>query len=161
MKKLDFVKITNVKPYESFDLKCGMYGIIVKLNEFDADVMFFNPQNVGDYAVRNINLKDLEQKNEKFPVEYEKEFLEKLDNILLKAKKQFKPIKIKDYDIVELLVEDKKYADFGIHKGDRGCVMDSLAVQNYIEVDFSGIDEEGNYYGDCISVDIDDLKVIE
>jgi len=28
-------------------------------------------------------------------------------------------------------------------------------------VDFSGIDENGNFYGDCISVKIDDLKVVE
>ena len=39
--------------------------------------------------------------------------------------------------------------------------MDNKAVQNYIEVDFSGIDENGNFYGDCISVKIDDLKVIK
>lgn len=39
--------------------------------------------------------------------------------------------------------------------------MDNNAVQNYIEVDFSGIDKDGKYYGDCISVKIDDLKVIK
>ena len=39
--------------------------------------------------------------------------------------------------------------------------MDNKAVQNYIEVDFSGIDENGIFYGDCISVKIDDLKVIK
>ena len=39
--------------------------------------------------------------------------------------------------------------------------MDNNAIQNYIEVDFSGIDKDGNYYGDCISVKINDLKVIK
>ena len=52
-------------------------------------------------------------------------------------------------------------AFYGIHKGDRGCVMEDNAVQNYVEVDFSGIDENGELYGDCISVKIDDLKVIQ
>lgn len=78
-----------------------------------------------------------------------------------KAKNKIQPIKIKEYDMVELLVEEDSYAKFGIHKGDRGCVMDNSAVQNYIEVDFSGIDKNGEFYGDCISVKIDDLKVIK
>lgn len=38
--------------------------------------------------------------------------------------------------------------------------MDDNAVQDYIEVDFSRIDDKGNFYGDCISVKIEDLKVI-
>ena len=42
-----------------------------------------------------------------------------------------------------------------------GCVMDNKVVQNCIEVDFSGIDENGNFYGDCIAVNIKDLKIIE
>lgn len=69
-------------------------------------------------------------------------------------------MQIKEYDMVELVVEDAKYSKFGIHKGGRGCVMDAKAVQNYIEVDFSGINSEGEIYGDCISVKIEDLKVI-
>ena len=68
---------------------------------------------------------------------------------------------IKEYNMVELIVEEDRYARFGIHKGDRGCVMDNNAVQDYIEVDFSGIDKNGKFYGDCISVKIDDLKVIK
>ena len=39
--------------------------------------------------------------------------------------------------------------------------MEGDAVQNYIEVDFSGIDKKGNFYGNCISVKIEDLKVIK
>lgn len=71
------------------------------------------------------------------------------------------PITINEYDMVELLVEEERCSKFGVHKGYRECVMDNKAVQNYIEVDFSGIDENGKFYGDCISVKIDDLKVIE
>lgn len=78
-----------------------------------------------------------------------------------KAKDVLVPTAINEYDMVELLVEEERYATFGVHKGDVGCVMDNNAVQNYIEVDFSGIDKNGNYYGDCISVKINDLKVIK
>ncbi len=73
----------------------------------------------------------------------------------------FKKKKFKEYDLVELIVEDERYAKEGIHKGDKGCVMDDNAVQGYILVDFSGIDENGQYYGDCISVKIEDLKLAD
>ena len=73
----------------------------------------------------------------------------------------FQTQKIHAYDYVELLVEDKKYSQYGIHKGDRGYVMDDNAVDNFIEVDFSELDEQGNFYGDCISVKIEDLKKLK
>ena len=87
--------------------------------------------------------------------------MQNLDSVMKKASDILKPISIKEYDLVELIVEDEKYSKFGVHKGDIGCVMDNNAVQNYIEVDFSGIDENGNFYGDCISVKIEDLRVVD
>ena len=161
MKKLDLVKLKNDKPYKTYNFVKDMHGIVVELNFDNADVLFFNPQNVGDYAIVNVKNVDLELEKEKLPAEFEKELLLKLDDIIAKAKKEIQPIKIKEYDMVELLVEEDRYAKFGIHKGDRGCVMDNNAVQDYIEVDFSGIDKNGEFYGDCISVKIDDLKVIK
>ena len=161
MKKLDLVKLKNDRPYKSHNLIKGMHGIVVDVNFDNANVLFFNPHNVGDYAIVNVKTMDLELEKEKLPADFEKELLSKLDDIISKAKNEIQPIRIKEYDIVELLVEENRYAKFGIHKGDRGCVMDNNAVQNYIEVDFSGIDKDGNYYGDCISVKIDDLKVIK
>ena len=161
MKKLDLVKLKNDKPYKTYNLVKGMHGIVVELNFDNADVLFFNPQNVGDYAIVNVKIMDLDLDKEKLPTEFEKELLSKLETLKLKAKNVIEPIAKNEYDMVELLVEEERYTKFGIHKGDRGCVMDNNAVQNYIEVDFSGIDKDGNYYGDCISVKIDDLKVIK
>ncbi len=161
MKKLDLVKLKNDKPFKAYNIVKGMHGIVVELNFDNADVLFFNPQNVGDYAIVNVKIMDLDLDKEKLPTEFEKELLSKLETLKLKAKNVIEPIAINEYDMVELLVEEERYTKFGIHKGDRGCVMDNNAVQNYIEVDFSGIDKDGNYYGDCISVKIDDLKVIK
>lgn len=161
MKKLDLVKLKNDKPYKNFGLVKDMRGIVSGTNFDDVDVLFFNPQNIGDFAIVNVKFVDLELEKEKLPAELEKELLSKLDDIIAKAKNEIQPIKIKEYDMVELIVEEDRYAQFGIHKGDRGCVMDNNAVQNYIEVDFSGIDENGKFYGDCISVKLDDLKVIK
>ena len=161
MKKLDLVKLKNDKPYKTYNLVKDMHGIVVELNFDNADVLFFNPQNIGDYAIVNVKLVDLELEKEKLPVKFEKELLSRLDDIIAKAKKVIEPIKIKEYNMVELIVEEDRYAKFGIHKGDRGCVMDNNSVQDYIEVDFSGIDKNGKFYGDCISVKINDLKVIK
>ena len=161
MKKLDLVKLKNDKPFKAYNIVKGMHGIVVELNFDNADVLFFNPQNVGYYAIVNVKIMDLDLDKEKLPTEFEKELLSKLETLKLKAKNVIEPIAINEYDMVELLVEEERYTKFGIHKGDRGCVMDNNAVQNYIEVDFSGIDKDGNYYGDCISVKIDDLKVIK
>ena len=138
-----------------------MHGIVIKTNYDNADVLFFNPSNVGDYAVVNIKNEDLESDKKNLPAELEKELLSASDDINSKAKDVLVPVAINEYDMVELLVEEERYAEFGAHKGDVGRVMDNNAVQNYIEVDFSGIDKDGNYYGDCISVNINDLKVIK
>lgn len=161
MKKFDLVKLKNSEPYKSHNVIDDMHGIVVDVIHENAEVLFFNPHNVGDYAIVNVKTTDLDLDKEKLPIEIEKELLSKLDTVKSKAKNILEPIAINEYDMVELLVEEERYAKFGIHKGDIGCVMDNNAVQNYIEVDFSGIDKDGNYYGDCISVRIDHLKVIK
>lgn len=161
MKKLDLVKLKNSEPYKSHNVIDDMHGIVVGVIHENAEVLFFNPHNVGDYTIVDVKTTDLDLDKEKLPIEIEKELLFKLGTVKSKAKNILEPIAINEYDMVELLVEEERYAKFGIHKGDTGCVMDYNAVQNYIEVDFSGIDKDGNYYGDCISVRIDHLKVIK
>lgn len=160
MKKSDLVKLKNDN-YKSHNLTKDMRGIVIETNYDNTDVLFFNPHNVGDYAVVNIKNEDLESEKEKLPSELEKELSSESDALKSRAKDVLAPIAINEYDMVELLVEEERYAKFGAHKGDVGCVMDNNAVQNYIEVDFSGADKNGNYYGDCISVKINDLKVIK
>lgn len=160
MKKSDLVKLKNDN-YKLHNLTKDMHGIVIKTNFDNADVLFFNPSNVGDYAVVNIKNEDLESDKENLPAELEKGLLSASDDINSKAKDVLVPVAITEYDMVELLVEEERYAEFGAHKGDVGRVMDNNAVQNFIEVDFSGIDKDGNYYGDCISVNINDLKVIK
>ncbi len=161
MKKLNLVKLINEKPYIKSNLQKDMHGIVIGNQTNETAVLFFNPQNIGDYVVVNVELRDIVLEKEKLPNEMQKEILLKLDKLLSNQKDCLKPVTIKNYDMVELLVEEDKYAKFGIHKGDRGCVMDNKAVKNYIEVDFSGIDKNGDFFGECISVKIADLKVIK
>lgn len=161
MKKLDLVKLIDDKLYQKNNLKKDMRGIVIEEKFGYVSVLFFNQQNVGNFAVVNVYTKDIVLENERLPEEVQKEILSKSDYILSKAKDYLEPMQIKEYDMVELIVEDSKYTRFGIHKGDKGCVMDANAVQNYIEVDFSGINSNGEFYGDCISVKIDDLKIVQ
>ena len=65
----------------------------------------------------------------------------------------------KAFQQVELLVDNKKYAEFDVHKGDKGTIMEDVAVQDYILVDFGSLDENNNYHGDCISVRLNDVKI--
>lgn len=161
MKKFDLILLKNENPYKQYNLEKNMHGIVLE-NYFDTlIVLFFNPKNQGDYITATISVSDVMICNEKIPEKMINELSSNLDIIKSKSKEKFEPLRIKAYDMVELLVEDIKYTKYGIHKGDRGCVMEDNAVQNYVEVDFSGIDENGEFYGDCISVKIDDLKVIQ
>ena len=161
MKKFDIILLKNQNLYKKYNLEKDMYGIVLE-NFFDTlSVLFFNPKNQGDFIVVTISLYDVEICDEKLPENIINELSFKLEHIKSKSKKFFEPLKIKAYDMVELLVEDDKYTKYGVHKGDKGCVMEDYAVQNYVEVDFSGIDKNGKMFGDCISVKIDDLKVIK
>ena len=160
MKRYDVVELVNGQDYLDKNLQKGMTGIIMNLDFEFADVMFFNPQNVGEFALIKVKLKDLKQEDYRLPNEIITEISQKTEMLMHKAKDKLSPVLVKEYDLVELLVEDEKYARFGIHKGDTGCVMENNAVQDFIEVDFSGIDENGNFFGDCISVKIEDIKVI-
>lgn len=161
MKKLDLVKLTNALPYQKYNLTRNMHGIVVDVSTPFVKVMFFNPYNMGDFAIVNISTSDIEVEKEELPTEIKAKLLSDLENLTLQAKSKIEPVKIEEYAMVELIVEDKRYSRFGIHKGATGCVMDNSAVEDYISVDFSGIDENGEYYGDCISVKINDLKIID
>ena len=63
----------------------------------------------------------------------------------------------KMFDPVELIVEDEKY--FGMHKGATGNIVDFYGKA--AEVDFYGIDENGNEYWAFFAVDLKDLKPID
>jgi len=160
MKKLDLVKLVNNQKYNEYNLKANMYGIVINDIKNPMPILFFNHENLGDYVIIDVDRHDIVVEKEKLPITIQNEIIENLDKIISKSKNILKPNFVKEYDMVELLVEDEKYTKHGIHKGTKGCVMNNRAIQDYIEVDFSGIDFNGNFYGDCIAVKIQDLKVI-
>ena len=66
--------------------------------------------------------------------------------------------KFKEFDSVELISEKEIYLKFGITKGQKGIVAHNTIVDNHILVDFTGVNKNGEFFGDTISVNIDDLK---
>lgn len=161
MKIYDFVELINSLEYlEEKGIFKESKGTIIKLENNIAAVLFFNEKNMGDYAVANVNTKFLKTIGE-FPTGELINLNNFIKNLDQEKHDKLKYPNIKEYDLVELLIEDEKYSKFGVHKGNKGCVISNYAIQNQVEVDFSWVDKNGNFYRDCIVVDVDDLKVLE
>ena len=158
MKKFDLVRLNNIETYYT-DINNDMRGIVLEIISDYANVMFFNPKKIGDYKILKIKQKDLVVENEKLPDSLKQELASKLPN--LEPKTEFDINSFKVYDMVELIVEKDEYMQFGIHKGDKGCIMEDKIVGNSIEVDFSYIDNNQKFCGDCISVNVKDIKIIK
>ena len=157
MNKFDIVKLINDADYKNNGLENDMHGIILDVVFDKSKVLFFDKKNLGDSIIVKIKNQDLFLENEKFPEEYRQSLIEKANKI---TSNKFEELKFKLYDRVELAVNDEKYISQGIFKGSQGCIME-YASKNKVMVDFSGIDKNGNYYGDCILVDVNDINIYD
>jgi len=157
MNKFDIVKLINDADYKNNGLENDMHGIIVDTVLDKSKVLFFDKQNLGDSIIVEIKNQNLFLENEKFPNEYRQSLNDKVKKI---TSNKFEEFKFKLYDRVELIVNDEKYTRQGILKGFQGCIMEYIS-KNEVMVDFSGIDKKGNYYGDCILVDVNDIKIFD
>ena len=157
MNKFDIVKLINDADYKNNGLENDMHGIILDVVFDKSKVLFFDKKNLGDSIIVKIKNQDLFLENEKFPEEYRQSLIEKANKI---TSNKFEELKFKLYDRVELAVNDEKYISQGIFKGFQGCIME-YASKNKVMVDFSGIDKNGNYYGDCILVDVNDINIYD
>ena len=160
MKEFDLVKLTNAGNYLDRGLYDGVHGMIIKTGLAESDVMFFNDFNIGETIIVTILNGDLMVEKETLPEAIKIGIKDKLDVDKLRQKTKFDSIDIKAYDFVELLVEDENYSKFGVHKGERGCVLEGGIIEGECLVDFTGVDNDGEIYGDCISVKVKDLKKI-
>ena len=163
MKENDIVKLINFKEkYRKRNLYEKVNGVILKSLPLNKSlVLFLNDKIIGDYAVVEIDNIDLKLEDVKLPIDFIQELKksDKLKEEKLYEKQEFKVLNLAECDVVELLIEDEKYSKFGIHKGDVGVVAIDYATNDSILVDFSRVDKNGKYYGDCISVKIQDLKI--
>lgn len=161
MKKYDVVKLTNlIEVYKQNNLYLNAQGIVLDCNNEKSKVLFVNEYNQGDYAYLEVKNNDVEIISNDTPLAFVNYIKENLENFMPKEK-GFKKKEFKAYSQVELLVENERYSKFGVHKGDKGVIMEDYAVKDYVLVDFGRIDKNNNYFGDCISVRLKDIQKLE
>ncbi len=162
MNKYDIITLKNLTDiYEQYNLYQGAKGIVANVGSEKSKILFLNEFDVGDYAYLEIQNEDIEifPKSSKTTQDF-KQFMKKNLNGFSPKEKGFNKKEVDAYDEVELLVEDDKYSKFGIHKGDTGIVVDDVMTKSHILVDFGKIDKNNNYSGDCISVNLNDIKIL-
>lgn len=154
--KFQIVKIK--KSFKEYNIEKDMYGILIERNNEYCSVIIPNDKIWGDYAVVQMTKQDLSFQTDKISDDI-KESLKKFvsgKNNLNKSRLQMP--QYKEFDLVRLKTE--KYKALGLYKNETGVVVNENIVSNKILVDFSGVDENGNCYGDCISVSINDIEKI-
>ena len=158
-----FVKLINLKEnYKEKNIRLYNYGFVLKEESNILTVIFFNENNIGEYVIIDVNVLDVEVLDFEVPNEFKQKIEDYLNSHTLKGVDRLSDLHFNDCDWVELTVEDEKYTKHNIHKGERGVITDDgKIVGNEVLVDFTGIDKNGNFYGDIISVNIYDLKLIE
>ena len=72
-------------------------------------------------------------------------------------KQSLKNLEFKECDSVKLIADREEYSSKGLRKGDIGVIAINYDANDSILVDFSSIDNNGNYFGDCIKVKLKDL----
>ena len=159
-KLVELVVLKDV--YKEKNLKIHNHGMVLDSKFNTLTIMFFNENNIGEYIIVDVDNKDVKFLDFNIPKEFEKQIENYLKSHTLKGEEKFTDIHFNDCDWVELIVEDKKYTKYNIHKGERGVITNNgIILNSEVLVDFTGVDENGNFYGDVISVNIHDLKVLE
>ena len=101
----------------------GCRGIIAKLGEQRSLILFYNPDDLGDYAyavAENSDLIFLEKIQEPIKTEL-------AQNIAAEdptKKTDFEPTRLREYDLVRVAVEKPKYAKEGVHEGMVGTILE-------------------------------------
>ena len=161
MKQYDFVRLAKINDkYTSYNLYQNANGIVWEiLNDSYAKVLFFNEYNEGEYAYLDVNVNDLEIiKRENLEL---RDFIQKNSHKFSPHEKGFSPKLFEAYQNAELLIEDPKLVKLGIHKGDIGTIMEDFCVKNEVLVDFGRLDENNIFSGDCVSINLKYLKLLD
>lgn len=159
MKKFDLVRLVNADKYDKNGLSKDLRGIVLESTFDEANVLFFNPQILGDRAVVTVSCGDLACETAALPDGIKDE----LARACIKStdeKDCFLKPKIKYLDTVRLLVDKERYNKLGAFKGAEGCVVDEMIINGFVLVDFTDMDSNGRALDDCVPIKIEDLEVI-
>lgn len=163
MKKYDIVKITELTDeLQNLNVQFDCHGLILSTNFDFSEVMFFNDNNIGETTICKVDNKIIKKEDIELPKNILKEIDKYLkDNIKLEKDKVLTKLKFKECDYVEVIVEKEKYSKHGVHLGDKGFIVIDEMIKNEMLVDFTGVDENGDIYGEEVSININDLKLVD
>lgn len=162
MKKYDIVKITKLTAeLQRLNLQLDFYGIILSSNFDYSEVMFFNDNNIGESTICKVDNKTIKKEDIELPKSIIKEIDKYLkDNSKLEKDTILTKPKFKECDLVEVIVEKDKYTKHGVHCGDKGFIVLNEMIKNEMLVDFTGVNENGDIYGEEVSININDLNLV-
>ena len=137
MRLYDNVKLTEeLEDLAKKGIHKGYLGIVVKIDVDIFTVCFYNKYNFGESAYAKVDKKYL-----KFILRADdndiNELAEHFENVNMEKHTSLSECDVKEYDVVELIVEKPEYAMEGVHKGDRGCVISTYAIDSCWEIIFS------------------------
>ena len=137
----------------------GYDGVIVKMEGDIYTVCFYNSYNFGESAYAKVHKKYLKfamRDNERIIQEMEEHF----SNVKMDFNKCLTECDVKEYDVVQLIVEKPQYAMEGVHKGAYGCVQFPYAIDGKWCILFSNVGEN-NAHDEEVSVLREDFIIIE
>lgn len=163
MKKNDIVKITELTDeLQKLNLQLDFHGIVISSNFDYSEVIFFNDNNIGESTICKVDNKTIKKEDIELPKSIIKEIDKYLkDNSKLEKDAILTKPKFKECDLVEVIVEKDKYTKHGVHCGDKGFIVLNEMIKNEMLVDFTGVNEKGDIYGEEVSININDLKLVE
>ena len=161
MKKWEYVTLSQeLDECSKNGIHKGYAGLITEINGDIYTIWFTNSKNKGELAWAKLHKKYLAPKPD---IKLDKRLLLEIEEFISNAKMEnytkLTECDVQEYDAVELIVEKPKYAIEGVHKGDRGCVISTYAIDNHWEIIFS---ERGTGKDIAqIGVDREDFKIID
>jgi len=154
------IKLINLNSeYIKHNLYLNCLGIVLSENKDFAKILFINEQILGDYAILDVNKKDIEEQLTEIPTQYLKllNINDKINDDNFMQKHSFKIKQFNEGDMVKLITRKEKYIKNDVYKNDIGIVVSNYLVKNEVLVDFTKCDNLGVCSGNCISVNINDL----
>ena len=151
---LDDIHLKNeVEELAANGIHKGCFGTVMKAGDEKSLVIFYNHEDLGDYAFAWVKNDDLEY--------YRKQYCEETALGTMKWFKQQDPAKrtrfrethLREYDSVKVLVEKEEYAKRDVHKGMVGTILDPQKIDGKWLVFFA--DETGADTIDCPILETD------
>ena len=161
MKVLEDVKLNEeIEELSQKGIHKGYEGTIAKINGDIYTVWFFNPNNRGEFAFAEVNKKYLIPDKIVYPERLLLEMEEFFANVKMERYTHLTECDVKEYDVVQLIVEKPQYAMEGVHKGAYGCVQFPYAIDGKWCILFSNVGEN-NAHDEEVCVDREDFVIIE